>query len=351
MPICPWPHLIVFVFGGGAAVLTISLFGTVAVNGKFGDDNKFRKYNYGMDKKMGQLAVINVSCAMICGVFVCLAIGFNIKHLPGCAQLVMWVLAYLMFLGTAISQMMSLSYSRFGDSIVPGFYNYYSNEDFKSYVDKNYNGLVNGPDGSVAEFTWGPETGFVNLSGEIIPIVYPIHLPMTQFYVSFVHNYKTYSVPSCVIDWNSSVFMGADPCNFQITETQCIGDWTGGHFRNYWCYEFRQNRSHRQATENKTLAEKQKYYAKIQRQSISLDSYSAFYQLNATFLGLNICGIVIVSIALILINIVNPFNKKGKPYQKIQASASGSGSDSGKSSSNKKAKTTSVQESSTDESY
>ncbi|OHT16517.1 hypothetical protein TRFO_41754 [Tritrichomonas foetus] len=329
MPICPWPHLIVFVFGSGATLLSVSLVGMIAYNGKYGDDNKFKIYGYGMNQKISKINIAIVSCGVFTVVLLGISISFDIKHYPKVASLVMWILTFLCFLGTIILQIFALSLTKYGDAIIPSIYDYYKDNEFKNYIDTYYPGLQTKANGTVAEIAWmdNPTTEIYNVTYNL-----PITLDLPDFYVTFVHNKNFYSVASCVINWNSSTVIGVDPCNFDLHASECIGGWNSKNFKNYWCYAFRINRTYSQKVAEMTENEKLKYDAEKNRQKINVDSFSAFYEINSIFLGLNCAGFFIVMLAQILLMIINPFDKVTKQYKIIEASGRGSQSGSGKKS-------------------
>lgn len=336
MPICPWPHLLVFSFGAGASLLVVALIGGVAYNGTFGDDNKFKKYTYGFDEKIGKITVANVSCGVFTIVLIGVAIGFNILHLPKGALIIAWVLADLAFVGTVVCQSLSIYWTRFGDDTFWGNplksrHNYYKDKEFKEYVDKYYGDQMGSSSGRGCKeltFEWLPEEGtMVDMTtNETINITYPIHLAdegyMNDFWVPFYKDDQCYSVPQCTINWNASTIMGVDPCNFQLSAYKCIGEWSAENFRNYWCYAYRSNRTDTKDRQGKSEIDQLKDSLENQREVFSVDSYSAFYELNAIFLGLECAGFFITQIALILVAIIKPFDKENIHFKKIEASGS-----------------------------
>lgn len=329
MPICPWPQLIVFAFGAGSSLLITSLVGAVAYNGKFGDDNKFRKYSYGWDYKFGQMCVVNVSLAMFTIAFVMLAVFFNIKHLPKSAQIVMWVFADLAFIGTIVSQGLSIEWSKYGDSIqfIPSKFDYFNDKKFKNYVQKYYPEAVESSTTGPSQFEICNEALNPGCNDTSLPaynLFNEKHMP--YFFSTFYIGDEPHQVPQCKIEWQKCVPTGKDPCNWVIKDGNCIGGWSPESFKNYWCYAFRHNRTYVKSIQGKSEYEVQRYEAEKLRVEFSVDSYDAFYEINNIFIGLECSGFGIATVTLFILLCINPFDKDKIHFKKIEASGSGSAS-------------------------
>lgn len=326
MPICPWPQLIVFAFGAGSSLLIVSLIGAVAYNGKFGDDNKFRKYSYGWDQKFGQLAVANVSLAVFTIAFVMMAIFFNIKHFPKAVQIVFWVIADLAFIGTIVSQGLSIEWSKYGDAFIPSKYDYFKDKKFNEYVTKNYEGAEGKTAGEVIFEPCNINLNTLCNDSSLTAYTLFNFGNMPYFFSNFTDGKSniTRSVPQCKIDWDKAYPSGIDPCNWVIKDGKCIGGWTPENFKNYWCFAYRQNRDRNKDLQDKSEEEKNQYFANKQRAYLGVDSYDAFFEINNIFIGLECSGFGLTTVTLFILLCVNPFDKEKIHYKKIEASGSGS---------------------------
>lgn len=339
MPICPWKHLIVFAFGAGTCILSASLIGTVAYNGKFGDNNKFLKYTYGRDQKIGQLTIANVSLAFICVCFLLLTIVASVKQLPGALILTGWILTFLAFLGTIISQILSLTESKysypmyyysiehsdvlpiFANHPVPSEYDYYSNEKFKKYLSET--GYEVGEDYTTSFGDILKGLGFYNdTAKERQDFLASTNYKFLDFMIPYSYNGDIAYVPSCNLS-NKGILMGSftgiDPCNYVIvgSNSKCIGGWNVDNFKNYWCYLYRQTRDTNKTIRKKNDKEKLEYYAEKTRNFISVTSYAAFYEINTIFLGLNCAGFFVLLISIFLNMAFRPFDTNVEDYQKL----------------------------------
>lgn len=320
MPICPWNHLILFAFGAGACVLTASLAGTVAYNGKFGDDNKFLKYTYGQNERINLMALLNVCLALFCVAFLFMSIAFAILQCTKALQIVSWVLMFLLFIATIISQVFSLQFTKYGDGDqIYQVIDLTDTDEFKKYLTnigetESVNDMLN------KGYLNMTEDGPANVKFNETSIR---DLAFSDFYVPYYNEKddRTDRVPSCYLTGEAFVgsFPGIDPCNFAIAENslKCIGGWNSENFKNYWCYEYRHRIEEEKDLAGKTDDEIAEYRAKEIRYTLSVDSFSAFYEINAVFLGLNCAGLFVLIISLILNQIVQPFNTKTDAYDKL----------------------------------
>ena len=336
MGLCPWNHLIIFIFGSGAALLFVGLIGTVAFNGKFGDDNKFMKWRYGWDDTIGTLTISNVWLAFIAAVLIAVGIGLSILHLP-LASIIAYSFGFLSFLGTVISQVLSINWTMYGDVHVASRWSYYNNDDFREYIQNT--GLQLGHTYTANEFI--PNT-FINATGA----VNPFHENLTKnydfdaFFVPYIYEGSEYRVPCCNIStWRGS-FNGINPCNYifnlQEDEYQCIGKWNPDNFLLYWCFLYRDTVNINNDLSQLEYNDRFKYNAARYRNYIAVDSFYAFYELNAIFLGLNCSGFVVLLVSIFLNMIVRPFDTKTKAYEELKAKSSdGASSGSGSKKSNR----------------
>lgn len=328
MPICPWKHLIVFAFGAGTCILAVSLVGTVAYNGKFGDNNKFLKYRYGRDQRIGQLAVANVSLAFICVCALLFTIVVAVKQLPLAVNLVGWILTLLLFLGTIISQILSLTESKYGDAILYSEYNYLDNKKFTKYLDES--GYVKGRDYKCSEIL----TGFINDS-QPIEFSTSTDYPFDDFMIPYYSSGNIVRVPSCRLGKTINAnlignFPGIDPCNYQIDDkdSKCIGGWSVENFRNYWCYLYRNGRDTNKTLRQKDANGKIEWEATKRRNYISVTSYAAFYEINTIFMGLNCAGFFVLLISIFLNMAFRPFDTNVEDYQKLVSGSEAKSDDS-----------------------
>lgn len=333
MPICPWKHLIVFSFGAGSCILLASLIGTVAYNGKFGDNNKFLKYRFGRDQKIGQLTIANVSLAFICACFLLLTLLASVKLLPGALILTGWILTFLCFLGTIISQILSLTESKYGDAILPSEYDYLSKSKFTKYL--NEAGYEAGRDYKCSEIL---SKGFHNATSDTDELFSTsIYYPFEAFMIPYYSSGKLVHVPSCRLAAEpfgvlSGNFPGIDPCNYVIDDSngRCIGGWSVGNFKNYWCYEYRHSRDFNKTVRQKSAEDLWKYSAEKNRAYASVTSYNAFYEINTIFLGLNCAGFFVTLIGIFLNMAFRPFDTNVEDYQKLVAGQEAKSDDSSK---------------------
>lgn len=333
MPLCPWPQLIVFSFGAGSSLLITALIGGIAYNGKFGDDNKFRKYSYGWDQKFGTMCIANVSCAIFAIVFIMAAIFFNIKHFPKAVQIVFWVLADLAFIATIICEGLSIEWSKYGEFYVPSRNDYYNDKKFKEYVDTYYRSALNDePQVSVTKFEGCDENKYAQCTPNVTYASKDLfnfeHMP--YFFANFTYeqngNQYNRTVPQCKVEWEKAYPSGIDPCNWVIEHAKCIGGWSAKNFKNYWCYAFRSNRSTSHKIRDESESEVERYLANKERAYQSVDSYNAFYEINNIFIGLQCSGFGLTTLSLLFLLCVNPFDKDKIHYKQIEASGSGSAS-------------------------
>lgn len=320
MPICPWKHLIVFVFGAGTCILSVSLIGTVAYNGKFGDNNKFLKYRYGRDQKIGQLTIANVSLAFIGLCFLLFTIAASVKQLPGAVIVTGYILTFLLFLGTVISQILSLTESKYGDAILYSEYNYLDNKKFREYLRKaDYN------EGEDYQFSDILNKGYFNYTdGKFEPLEFnaSTDYEFADFMIPYYSSGNIVHVPSCKLTTQEKPtgnFPGLDPCNYYFDDSSstCIGGWSVGNFKNYWCYLYRQRRDTNNTLKKKNENEKIEYLAEKTRNYNSVTSYAAFYEINTIFLGLNCAGFFVLLIAIFLNMAFRPFDTNVEDYQKL----------------------------------
>lgn len=325
MPICPWPQLIVFAFGAGSSLFVTALVGCIAYNGKFGDDNKFRKYSYGWDTKFGQLCVANVSLAMFTICFVMLAIFFNIKHFSKGLQIAFWVITDVTFIGLLVSQGLSIEWSKYGDALIPSKYDYFNDKKFKDFVVRYYEGAEN-KDYTVFEpcNSTTPYCSGANTTANVL--FNPYHMPylFSNFSTDKSDTFENHTVPQCWINWKNANVVGIDPCNWVIKDGECIGGWKPESFKNYWCYAYRHKRDTDKKLKDMSDEEIRKYYAVKERVYLGVDSYDAFYEINNIFIGLECSGFGLTTATLFILLCVNPFDKEKIHFKKIEASGSGS---------------------------
>ena len=339
MGVCPWAHLIVFMFGAGTCILGVSLVGTVAYNGKFGDDNKFRQYGYGLDWRLSQLTVATVSFSIFTLVFMAVAMGLAILHCPSPSSGVMWIITCISFLGVVLCQIFILQHSQYGDYMIPSKYSHYDeDEEYRNYVDRFFPDLINGDNDSYGVIEFPELAPITDQNGTTRYYPVPRNLDMTQFYSTFYYNGYIFHVPSCVINFSASSLVGIDPCNYALVSLGCIGEWDAEKFKNYWCYQYRQNMSIYQDLEKfDNDNERENYLAERHRDTIAVDSYYMFFEANCLFLGLNILGFLVTMITNIFAMYINPFDKQKNGFKEIDASGSGMFK-SDDSSNNKRAK-------------
>ena len=216
-----------FFMGGGALALIISCAITIGYDAIYFQENKYMLSIYGVQQTLHLLIILMMTFAVFTIVFLLVYVIFALGNSTSPARVIFLVLWGLMFIALFICQIITVSKTKYGDTVISSIYNYYNTSDeFKEYVDSFYD--VEG-----ASFTPPNVSTDFEFDDDIFH----------YFYVSYTYysngDYHSAKVPSCKFDYTGVVedFSSDNPCDYSFSEFEgtCIGGWSASLLQQYWC--------------------------------------------------------------------------------------------------------------------
>jgi hypothetical protein len=321
-----------YLLGGSAVLFAVSLFGSCVYAGAFDNWNKWIKYTYGRHQVVHRLAICIAVFAVIAACFVLSALFINL-FFPSLRkiELILWGVGLILTFLVISLESAGVEYTKYGNFPVCDQWEYYKDDDFKSYVDTystpewqpfNYwpdplpvtqiNLLKKQvqPEGyeDVPGFSelFADTGAYVNGLQPDYPTIYRVCKPPPK--PDDTAGEKFYRIPSCIFNWTSMVFQkkltGGDPCRYHIADedaVDCIGDWTGSRFRDYWCEDYGRavDLGHYMAEDGgRTEVDRIKYVSSWVRSERGVTTLAAFYRHNTYLLYMQLCGLIVTCIVL-----------------------------------------------------
>lgn len=132
-----------FFLGGGATILAVALIGAAVVNGNWDEHNTFVNYGYGDQYTVHTVVCAIIGLSLFACVFAILAIWVGLAHPEmRCTQYVLWGISLAVFIGTVISEIILLCYTKYGTGYEEGFskvllneYTYDNDENIRKYME------------------------------------------------------------------------------------------------------------------------------------------------------------------------------------------------------------------------
>jgi hypothetical protein len=293
--------------GGAACLLSVSLLGTCAYNSLWSVDNRWRSLHYGREATLGSvaiaIAVLGV-CAFLGNLIAFFLTVFQPKRRVG--QLLLWTVGLIITFVVIGLEGAGLEYTKYGNQRICTEWNYYADDEFKTYVDT---------------FTVPTWINFVkapipldindNRPETEAPIPLSVDLPDYMQWYSYStvgSNYNHASIAPVALNWTdlliNNKLRGPNPCNYGIVDSDAagtIGKWTVETFKDYWCDEYTRqviDFNKWKNEDSKDDVEIIKYNATYTRERKAVASLAGFYRHNTYLIYIQVAGFVCVAIAL-----------------------------------------------------
>jgi hypothetical protein len=297
------PRVVPCLLGAGTFVMVIAVLAATCFNGQYDLRSKWLKLQLGPRRTLHILAIVCAVFSVFSALWAFLALYFNCaKRDRHGVEIVLWLFTYAFFFVTAMTQIVGLVFSRWGDQRVPYQYNLLVDDDFQRYWQLYVNV---GRD---------PLPGYFMNDG--IPWHLFPHFPRLDLYAYMQPYYvpedgsdaMTYAeVTSCAINFSALVESGrfsiASPCSFTVfgqDNVVCCNDWTFELLMDYWCDEHQKYQTeldYASFHDPKLVQERQ---AVQQRGNITLNSPDMFFQNNRLLLGVEIVAFLVSLVSVIV---------------------------------------------------
>jgi hypothetical protein len=302
-------RLIGYTLGGGTCLFIVSLIGSVALTGQWITDNKWVNRQYGLQFLLYQLALVIVilSVVSLLCILIAFALRFRFPDSVGCG-LLYWVLGYILFFVPAMCSVAIIHYTRFGDTPIPTFYNYYDmNTDFKDYVDKFTKDPWPANGGTTSQTGFPPNwAGMLTDAKITLDTAAATSLPalVQPYFRKEDGEFAPHNVTLCAIDWQQILDAGqfdGSPCSLVLTDSdwECIGQWTPTAVAEYWCALTNDNLEIR---EERRLEQefREKEQGTRTRQFESTDRLDIFGEINVIVLSIELAAFAVSAIGLFM---------------------------------------------------
>ena len=305
-----------YFIGGFAVTLLCAFVLTLGYNGLFCDHFRFLKEDYGLHQTIYKIALAIVILALIGIIFTC---GYILLYnsMSKVASVVLFVFVSLCVIGVIIAQIIGMSKTRYGDTVVPSIYNYYNDEEFKTYIDENYRTVL--ADGTYDGFalTYDINTTSTRVwewTKETFPEFF------VNFYIKDANDkYTLRSVPSCKFNWEEESIKNA-LTSVQYSEIcyrsfesvpenayKCVGGWDIEKFLNYWCFVEKRLIKY---DEKEDLLDQQKAKASDSLIDNGYLSFSIFFVINLFFIILEAFAYICLIVGMIWLAVASREEKK-----------------------------------------
>jgi hypothetical protein len=301
-----------FLKGGSTAVLLVGLFGAVAFNALWEDDNKWRNLQFGRQRTTHRLAVSIVTLslfaflAVLGGLLASIILPVLRQHTIICSAV-----GYLLCVIVIALQGAAISYTEYAPALIPTEYNYREQySEFASYLERHESDNTS----YLYNFTFDIINRIRIEANLTILDIDLISIEPLAFFVTYreraepVYNHR--AVTSCAFNWEElavgdNILIDDDPCHFffEDVNADCIGAWTPALFRDYWCELWTQRVEEKEFLAGRPgLGDIQKRKQIQLTSALAVSSVAAFCRHNLVLMSLTIAGFV-VSLCVFAIDI------------------------------------------------
>jgi hypothetical protein len=305
------PSVMNHLLGGAACLLSVSLLGTCAYNSLWSQENRWKSLHYGREATLGSVSLaISVLGAFAFLVQLCAFFLTVFTPKKRVVQLLTWTCALILTFVVIGLEGAGLEYTKYGNSRISTEWNYYSEDEFRTYAD-TYRGLS-----QWINYVTVPVPAIVNdnRGANEAPVPLNVDLPdYMQYYArsTFGSSYDQLSIAPVALNWTDlsakGKLRGPNPCNYGISDSDAaatIGKWTAEKFKDYWCDEYTRqviDFNKWKNEDNKDEVEIIKYNATYTRQRKAVGSLAGFYRHNTYLIYIQVAGFLCVAIALFFI--------------------------------------------------